>query len=205
MPGDLNKVIIDNSDAEIIILELKILSRADKYLEWMANPQDAWYRNDEALTSWFQEPLTVVELRDKMCSLAAFAGLNESRSIKCVFTHFADEDVGDKDVATFKRCTHDTDDMVFDIPSKPKGVTVDDKTRDSITLSWEEPLIGRANVSHYEVYVDGSRMCDEIGHTCTVNGLEPGSEHQITVHAACDMGLCEGSEELLVTLFKVKE
>ena len=36
-------------------------------------------------------------------------------------------------------------------------------------------------------------------------GLEPGSEYRITVHAACDMGLCEGSEELLVTLFKAKE
>ena len=94
---------------------------------------------------------------------------------------------------------------IFDRASKPKGVTVNDKTRDSITLSWKEPLIGGANVSHYEVYVNGSRACDEIGHTCTVNGLEPGSEYRITVHAACDMGLCEGSEELLVTLFKAKE
>ena len=84
-------------------------------------------------------------------------------------------------------------------PTKPADVKVDAKTEDSITISWtaSEDNVG---VAGYKVLVDGMEKANVTeGTTCTITGLEPGTEYEIVVIAYDAMGSQAASDVLTVS------
>lgn len=73
-------------------------------------------------------------------------------------------------------------------PTKPTDVKVDAKTKDSITISWTAST-DNVGVKGYKILVDGMEKANVTeGTTCTITGLEPGTEYKIVVIAYDAMG-----------------
>ena len=67
-------------------------------------------------------------------------------------------------------------------PSAPTGLKVDEKTDESITVSWTAST-DNTGVTGYKVFVDGKEKADVTGTECTVKGLEAGTEYTVSVKA----------------------
>lgn len=81
-------------------------------------------------------------------------------------------------------------------PTKPTDVKVDAKTKDSITISWTAST-DNVGVKGYKILVDGMEKADVTeGTTCTITGLEPGTEYKIVVIAYDAMGSQAASDAL---------
>lgn len=84
-------------------------------------------------------------------------------------------------------------------PSAPTGLKVDEKTDESITVSWTAST-DNTGVTGYKVFVDGKEKADVTGTECTVKGLEAGTEYTVSVKAYDAEGNeSEASEEVTVT------
>lgn len=189
----------------------------DSYIDWMATEERPSKSYKER---WFDDPQSIIALRNKLCSLAGFASLSV-KTVKCVVAHSEEEVATDhNNIATFKLYTGDGE-KDFDVPSKPRRLihVPSSQTHDSVQLKWVEPLVGASNVTSYVVsyykkvlvVVDqnASKIPDIIRKkkstndgttcTCTIDGLEQG-EYVFTVHAECEIGTCESSDKLEIKL-----
>ena len=84
-------------------------------------------------------------------------------------------------------------------PTKPTDVKVDAKTKDSITISWTAST-DNVGVKGYKILVDGMEKANVTeGTTCTITGLEPGTEYKIVVIAYDAMGSQAESDALTVS------
>ena len=84
-------------------------------------------------------------------------------------------------------------------PTKPTDVKVDAKTKDSITISWTAST-DNVSVKGYKILVDGVEKADVTeGTTCTITGLEPGTEYKIVVIAYDAMNSTASSDVLTVS------
>lgn len=84
-------------------------------------------------------------------------------------------------------------------PTKPTDVKVDAKTKDSITISWTAST-DNVGVKGYKILVDGVEKADVTeGTTCTITGLEPGTEYKIVVIAYDAMNSTAPSDVLTVS------
>lgn len=84
-------------------------------------------------------------------------------------------------------------------PTKPADVKVDAKTEDSITISWTAST-DNVGVKGYKILVDGMEKANVTeGTTCTITGLEPGTEYEIVVIAYDAMGSQAASDVLTVS------
>ena len=84
-------------------------------------------------------------------------------------------------------------------PTKPTDVKVDAKTKDSITISWTAST-DNVGVKGYKILVDGREKANVTeGTTCTITGLEPGTEYKIVVIAYDARGSQAESDALTVS------
>ena len=84
-------------------------------------------------------------------------------------------------------------------PTKPTDVKVDAKTKDSITISWTAST-DNVGVKGYKILVDGVEKANVTeGTTCTITGLEPGTEYKIVVIAYDAMNSTAPSDVLTVS------
>ena len=84
-------------------------------------------------------------------------------------------------------------------PTKPTDVKVDAKTEDSITISWTAST-DNVGVKGYKILVDGMEKANVTeGTTCTITGLEPGTEYKIVVIAYDAMNSTAPSDVLTVS------
>lgn len=84
-------------------------------------------------------------------------------------------------------------------PTKPTDVKVDAKTKDSITISWTAST-DNVGVKGYKILVDGMEKANVTeGTTCTITGLEPGTEYKIVVIAYDAMNSTASSDVLTVS------
>ena len=84
-------------------------------------------------------------------------------------------------------------------PTKPTDVKVDAKTKDSITISWTAST-DNVSVKGYKILVDGMEKANVTeGTTCTITGLEPGTEYKIVVIAYDAMNSTAPSDVLTVS------
>ena len=83
--------------------------------------------------------------------------------------------------------------------TKPTDVKVDAKTKDSITISWTAST-DNVGVKGYKILVDGMEKANVTeGTTCTITGLEPGTEYKIVVIAYDAMNSTAPSDVLTVS------
>ncbi len=84
-------------------------------------------------------------------------------------------------------------------PSAPTGLKVDERTDESITVSWTAST-DDTGVTGYKVLVNGQEKADVKETVCQITGLEAGTEYTVSVKAYDAEGnTSEASEELAVT------
>lgn len=92
----------------------------------------------------------------------------------------------------------------FEPPSKPRNIAADNITPNSMTITWDKPMVGLESILSYKVqyYSEPTEVF-----TATTNGslttvqigdLQPNTTYKLTVQAVANPNICEKSDVVIV-------